>query len=81
LGWAARRSGFPVCGEVTSDELAIPVLAGLGVREFSVSSYAVPRLKAAIRNLDVPRCALFARQAVTNTGPDEARKLVLTMLS
>ena len=63
---AARgRIDVAVCGEAASDELAIPVLVGLGVRELSVAPPAVPRVKAAIRELDVARCA--------NSGPAGAR--------
>jgi phosphoenolpyruvate-protein kinase (PTS system EI component) len=70
-----------VCGEAASDELAVPVLVGLGVRELSVSPYAVPRVKASIRELDVERCTAMAHQALTLAGPDDVRKLVLAMLS
>ena len=51
---AARgRIDVAVCGEAASDELAIPILVGLGVRQLSVAPPAVPRVKAAIRELDV----------------------------
>lgn len=79
---AARgRIDVAVCGEAASDELAIPVLVGLGVRELSVSPPAVPRVKAAVRELDVQRCETLAREALTLAGAEEVRKLVLTMLS
>ena len=57
------------------------VLVGLGVRELSVSPYAVPRVKAAVRELDVQRCRALAQQALSLAGPDDVRKLVLAMLS
>ncbi len=78
---AAGRIDVAVCGEAASDELAIPVLVGLGVRELSVSPPAVPRVKAAVRELDVKRCAALAREALALAGADDVRKLVLTMLS
>jgi phosphoenolpyruvate-protein phosphotransferase len=78
---AHGRVEVAVCGEAAFDELAIPVLAGLGVRELSVSPYAVPRVKAAIRELDVTRCTALAAEALTLAGPDDVRKLVLAMLS
>jgi multiphosphoryl transfer protein len=79
---AARgRIDVAVCGEAASDELAIPVLVGLGVRELSVSPPAVPRVKAAVRELDVERCATLAGEALTLAGADDVRKLVLSMLS
>lgn len=70
-----------VCGEAASDELAIPVLVGLGVRELSVAAPAVPRVKAAVRELDVERCGTLAQHALGLAGADDVRKLVLSMLS
>ncbi|HEU4810621.1 MAG TPA: phosphoenolpyruvate--protein phosphotransferase [Nocardioides sp.] len=79
---AARgRIDVAVCGEAASDELAIPVLVGLGVRELSVSPPAVPRVKAAVRELDVEQCATLAQRALVLAEADDVRKLVLTMLS
>jgi len=79
---AARgRVDVAVCGEAASDELAIPVLVGLGVRELSVAPYAVPGVKASLRELDVERCGIMAAEALTLAGPDDVRKLVLAMLS
>jgi phosphoenolpyruvate-protein phosphotransferase len=78
---AHGRVEVSVCGEAASDELAIPVLVGLGVRELSVSPHAVPRVKAAVRELDVARCAAVARQALALDGAEDVRKLVLAMLS
>jgi phosphoenolpyruvate-protein phosphotransferase/dihydroxyacetone kinase phosphotransfer subunit len=65
-----------VCGEAASDPLAIPVLVGLGVRELSVSPSAVARVKAAVRELDVARCATVAAAALRLAGAEEVRALV-----
>ena len=79
---AARgRVEVAVCGEAASDELAIPVLAGLGVRELSVSPAAVPRVKAAVRELDLAVCTTIAEQALTLADADHVRKLVLASLA
>ena len=78
---AARgRIDVAVCGEAAADELAIPVLAGLGVHELSVSPAAVPRVKAAVRELDLARCTTLAAQALTLADADDVRKLVLDLL-
>ena len=74
---AHGRIDVAVCGEAASDELAIPVLAGLGVHELSVGPAAVPRVKAAVRELDVERCSALAARALTLADADEVRKLVL----
>ena len=78
---AARgRIDVAVCGEAASDELAVPVLAGLGVHELSVSPAAVPRVKATVRELDGARCASLARRALEVADADDVRKLVLEQL-
>jgi multiphosphoryl transfer protein len=46
-----------VCGEVASDPDAIPILLGLGLREFSVVAAAIPGTKALIRTLDAEEMA------------------------
>jgi phosphocarrier protein FPr len=78
---AAGRVDVAVCGEAASDELSLPVLVGLGVREFSVSPHVVPRVKASLRELNVAQCASLAEQALTLAGPDEVRKLVLAAMA
>jgi phosphocarrier protein FPr len=78
---AARgRVDVAVCGEAASDDLAVPVLLGLGVTELSVSPSAVPRVKAAIRRLEVRRCAQLAEQALGLPDAGEVRDLVRSML-
>lgn len=53
---AAAREGRPIgmCGELAGVPEAIPLLLGLGLREFSVSPSQIPLAKAIIRrtNLD-----------------------------
>jgi phosphoenolpyruvate-protein phosphotransferase/dihydroxyacetone kinase phosphotransfer subunit len=73
---ADGRVDVAVCGEAGSDEQAIPVLVGLGVRELSVSPPAVPRVKAALRQLDVGRCRALAAEALTLADAAEVRALV-----
>jgi phosphocarrier protein FPr len=61
----SREKGIAasVCGEVASDVDAIPILLGLGLRDFSVTAAAVPETKSLIRKLDAARIA--ARLAST----------------
>lgn len=70
-----------VCGEAASDDDAVPVLVGLGVRELSVSPAAVPRVKAVVRSLDVGSCAALAQQTLGLDGPADVRELVRRTLA
>jgi phosphotransferase system enzyme I (PtsI) len=51
---AAQRAEKPVsiCGEIAGDPRYAPLLVGLGVRELSMASQSIPRVKQRIRSLD-----------------------------
>jgi multiphosphoryl transfer protein len=70
------RATVSVCGEVAADPHAVPLLLGLGVTELSVSPAAVPAVKAAVRQLDVRRCAELAGQCLEAVSAAEVRRLV-----
>lgn len=55
---AAHAAGIwvGVCGELAGDIEFTPLLIGLGIDELSASAALVPRVKKAIRSLDVPAC-------------------------
>jgi len=53
-GRPRQRARVPisVCGEVSSNPLAVPLLVGLGIKELSSTPSAVPLVKEIIRELD-----------------------------
>jgi len=62
---AASRANIPisVCGEVSSNPLAVPLLVGLGIQELSSTPSAVPLVKEIIRELDFGDLEADARAA------------------
>jgi phosphocarrier protein FPr len=74
------RVDVAVCGEVAADEVAVPLLVGLGVRELSVSPHAVPRVKARVRDLDREQCEVVAKQALRLESAAEVRDFVAETL-
>ena len=52
-----RKISVSVCGEIGSDPQAVPILLGLGLRDLSITSAAVPKIKALVRELDVAQIA------------------------
>ncbi|MFP4510064.1 MAG: phosphoenolpyruvate--protein phosphotransferase [Spirochaetaceae bacterium] len=55
---AAERAGIPVamCGEMAGSVIAVPLLLGMGLREFSMSSSQLPEVKDLIRRLSADEC-------------------------
>lgn len=66
-----------VCGELGGDVLAVPVLLGLGLDEFSMSASAIPAVKAALRSRSRAACAPIAQHALSLTTTEA----VLTYLA
>jgi len=65
-----------VCGALAGDEEALPILAGLGIRELSVAAGAIPRLKRLVRSLDSRECEALAKQALVLEGAGAVRAML-----
>jgi phosphotransferase system enzyme I (PtsI) len=74
----AHQEGIEVgiCGELASEPLAIPILLGLGVDEFSVNPLSIPHTKEIIRNWDSTNARLLAEQAIYCETPKDVEVLV-----
>ena len=74
---AANHAGIPVsvCGEVATTPLAVPILMGLGIDEFSGAPGAVPIVKEIVRALDSRSVSEDARAALCAESPDEVEAL------
>jgi phosphoenolpyruvate-protein phosphotransferase len=76
---AARRAGKPVsvCGEMAANPRFTPLLLGLGLRSFSTSASAVPRVKQAVRATTLEACTALATRVMAASDPAVIRALVL----
>lgn len=72
---AAGQAKVAVCGEAASDTAAVPLFVGLGVDELSVTPFAVPLVKQAVRDLDHADCRTLARAALDLATAAEVRAL------
>lgn len=76
---AALRLRMPVsiCGEMAGNARLVPLLLGLGIRCFSMNASAIPRVKQAVRALDIADCARFARRVMEQSDPARIHELVM----
>jgi phosphotransferase system enzyme I (PtsI) len=75
---AALRMRMPVsvCGEMASNPKLTPLLLGLGLRSFSMNAASVPRVKQAVRAVEIDDCARFARRVMDQSDPEKIQELV-----
>ncbi|WP_448336259.1 putative PEP-binding protein, partial [Bellilinea sp.] len=53
-----------LCGELAGDPLAVPLLVGLHLDEFSMAPSSIPTIKDLIRRWTLPACEEVARQCL-----------------
>lgn len=75
---AALRLRMPVsvCGEMAGNPKLVPLLLGLGLRSLSMNASSIPRVKQAVRSLDIDDCARFARRVMEQSDPARIAQLV-----
>lgn len=61
-GKAGKKAS--VCGEMAADPLCALLLAGMGIREFSLSAPSIPVVKQALRSNSLEACQRLARAAL-----------------
>ena len=54
-----------MCGEMAGDRLALPLLMGMGLDEYSMSATSILRTRSMMRNLDINECQKLYHEAVT----------------
>jgi phosphotransferase system enzyme I (PtsI) len=75
---AALRMRMPVsvCGEMAANPKYTPLLLGLGLRSFSMNASALPRVKQAVRGVEIGACARLARRVMDQSDGEHIRALV-----
>jgi phosphotransferase system enzyme I (PtsI) len=75
---AFGNAGKPisVCGEMAGDPRGALLLAGLGLRKFSVSESGIARVKALLTNVDIKTAENAARLAKNAATQDDVLKLL-----
>jgi len=63
-----------VCGEMAGDPRTAVLLVGLGVDELSMSSFDLPRVKAAIRSVNLTQARQLSQEALELSSAAEVRE-------
>jgi phosphoenolpyruvate-protein phosphotransferase len=72
----ARGKWVGLCGELAGEPLALPILLGLGLDEFSMNPPAIPVAKQIIRALTLAEAREVAQAALALDSPQDAQALV-----
>ncbi len=75
---AARRKQktVSICGEMAGEPLIIPLLFGMGLRNFSMSPIRIPAAKALVGTLQESECAKLVKQCTGCATSDEVRGIL-----
>lgn len=65
-----------MCGEMAGDELAVPLLLGLGLDEFSMSATSILKTRALLKQLSVPEMQALATEALQLATAEEVLEKV-----
>lgn len=66
-----------MCGEMAGDRLALPLLMGMGLDEYSMSATSILRTRSMMRKLDINECQKLYQEAVTKCETaSQVRELV-----
>ena len=77
---AAHKEGkwAGMCGEMAGDEIAIPLLLGLGLDEFSMSATSILKARTQIKDLKKSDMEQLANEALQMATADEVAQIVTT---
>lgn len=79
---AAERQNrsLTICGEMASNPLFIPLLLGLGLKEFSCALRYIPQIKRTIRRCSMTEVFKLAEKALRMRYPEEIAQLLVKEL-
>ncbi len=72
----AKEKDISICGEMAGDPIYLPLLLGLGLRNFSVAPVLLPDLANSVGKYVLPECVTLANQALQKTTAAEVETLL-----
>ena len=71
-----RKKWVSICGEMTSDARAVPLLVGLGIDHLSVSPRMFLRIKQVVRTVQHKTAQALAQEALKVNDPSDVERLL-----
>lgn len=59
-----KRKWAGMCGEMAGDQMAVPLLVGMGLDEFSMSATSILKTRSLMKRLDTSKMAELADRAL-----------------
>jgi phosphotransferase system enzyme I (PtsI) len=77
----AKHIKAAMCGELAGTPVAVPILLGLGLDEFSMAASVIPQVKMVIRGTTLEDCRALAEKALANTTYKQTDTLVKSWMA
>ena len=78
----ANNTKAAMCGEMAGDQLAMPLLLGMGLDEYSMSASSILRTRSMMKDLDTKECTKWANDAINLCyTADEVEKMIRKYVS
>jgi len=68
--------GLSICGEMAGNPLNIPLLLGLGIKNFSMYPNGIPQIKQIIREMEVKETIAFTKELFKQNNPEDSKNLI-----
>ncbi len=65
-----------MCGEFAGDEIALPILLGMGLDEFSMASVEVARAKSQLRSLSYEQMQAYANEVCAQATVEDVKAVI-----
>ncbi|MFC2061402.1 phosphoenolpyruvate--protein phosphotransferase, partial [Elusimicrobiota bacterium] len=75
-GASAKGKWVSMCGEMAGDTLFTELLLGMGLKKFSMSGFAVPRVKKIIRNTTIEKAEKLAKKVLDTNKTEEIQNIL-----
>jgi phosphotransferase system enzyme I (PtsI) len=77
---AARGIPVSMCGEMAAEPVAVPILMGLGLREYSMDAVSIPIVKAAVRSLTLSEAREMAAEIMSFPTASEVEAFAASLI-